>query len=147
MRIQIVAVGKPALPYARDGIDLYATRLRPYADVDIHFAKPAPREKLEPKLLSLTSSSFRVVLDERGCAPTSTGFAKKLGSWRDDPGTKAVSFVIGGSDGHSEAMRSQAGFLLALSPLTLQHELALVLLLEQIYRGFTILSDHPYHRT
>lgn len=147
MRIKIVSVGKPALAYTRDGIGLYTTRLRPYTNLDIHHAKPAPREKLEPRLLDLTASTFRVVLDERGKTPNTSQFAQKLAEWRDDPAVKTVSFIIGGSDGHSQNLRSKADFLFALSPLTLQHELAQLLLLEQVYRAFTILHDHPYHRT
>ena len=147
MRLQVVAVGKPALAYARDGIGLYASRIRPFTNLEIHTVKPAPREKLESRLLDLTASSFRVILDERGKSPDTRQFSDKLGKWRDDPGIKSVSFLIGGSDGHSHELRNQADFLLALSPLTLQHELAQLLLLEQVYRALTILHDHPYHRT
>jgi 23S rRNA (pseudouridine1915-N3)-methyltransferase len=68
-----------------------------------------------------------------------------LGKLRDR-GQRAVTFCVGGADGFSEGFREHADTLLALSPLTLPHELARVVLLEQLYRAFTMLANHPYPR-
>jgi 23S rRNA (pseudouridine1915-N3)-methyltransferase len=80
----------------------------------------------------------RIVLDERGRDLTTVEFAKLLQS--------EAAFIIGGADGLSDATRKAADTLIKLSSLTLPHALAQVILLEQIYRGATLLTGHPYHR-
>ena len=92
-----------------------------------------------------SDATFRFVLDERGAAITSRKFAERLGGLQD-AGERDVAFLIGGPDGHGEAARASASQLLSLGPMTLPHGLARIVLLEQIYRGLTILSGHPYHR-
>ncbi|MDX2259202.1 MAG: 23S rRNA (pseudouridine(1915)-N(3))-methyltransferase RlmH [Hyphomicrobiaceae bacterium] len=86
-----------------------------------------------------------VLLDEAGSALTSRQFAERLRRWRDD-GVKRAGFLIGGPDGHGEAAREAARLSLSLSPMTLPHGLARVILAEQIYRALTIIAGHPYHR-
>jgi 23S rRNA (pseudouridine1915-N3)-methyltransferase len=85
-----------------------------------------------------------VLLDERGTAFSSAAFAGWIGRQRDG-GVQNLIFAIGPADGWTEAARKQAGLLLSLGPMTLPHELARVVLAEQVYRAFTILSNHPYH--
>jgi 23S rRNA (pseudouridine1915-N3)-methyltransferase len=85
-----------------------------------------------------------VALDERGRDLTTAAFADQLGRWRDDDVSPV--FVVGGPDGFSDEFRRGAGLLLRLSSLTLPHALARVLLVEQLYRGWSILARHPYHR-
>jgi 23S rRNA (pseudouridine1915-N3)-methyltransferase len=85
-----------------------------------------------------------VLLDSRGKQFSSEEFAGWLGKQRDH-GQQAVVFAIGPPDGWSEEARKKANLLLSLGPMTLPHELARVVLSEQIYRAFTILSGHPYH--
>jgi 23S rRNA (pseudouridine1915-N3)-methyltransferase len=91
------------------------------------------------------SSSYRILLDERGKALTSTAFAAMLRDLRDRGEAEAV-FVLGGPDGHGEAARGSAQTTLSLGLMTLPHGLARIVLIEQIYRAVTILSGHPYHR-
>jgi 23S rRNA (pseudouridine1915-N3)-methyltransferase len=86
-----------------------------------------------------------VLLDERGKQMTSETFAKWLGRERDE-GRQLIIFAIGPADGWSEDSRRRATERLSLGPLTLAHELARVVLCEQIYRALTILGGHPYHR-
>jgi len=86
-----------------------------------------------------------VVLDERGKNLSSRDFAAKIGAWRDD-GVAEIVFVIGGADGHDDAVRNRADLLLSLGALTWPHQLVRVLLAEQIYRAQQILAGHPYHR-
>jgi 23S rRNA (pseudouridine1915-N3)-methyltransferase len=86
-----------------------------------------------------------VLLDERGKQMSSETFAKWLGRERDE-GRQLIIFAIGPADGWSEDSRKRATERLSLGPMTLAHELARVVLCEQIYRALTILAGHPYHR-
>jgi 23S rRNA (pseudouridine1915-N3)-methyltransferase len=87
---------------------------------------------------------FVVLLDSRGRSLTSEAFAAWLGARRDD-GTQHLVFAIGPASGWSDPVRQRAGLLLSLGSMTLAHALARLVLAEQIYRAFTILSGHPYH--
>jgi len=86
-----------------------------------------------------------VVLDEHGKTLSSEKFARQIERWRDD-GKPAVSFVIGGADGHDAGLVETADLTLSFSPLTWPHQLVRIMLAEQLYRAVTILSGHPYHR-
>ena len=88
--------------------------------------------------------ALAVLLDSRGKQMTSEGFAAWLGARRDQ-GSQHLVFAVGAASGWSEADRERAQLLLSLGLMTLPHELARVVLAEQIYRAFTILSGHPYH--
>lgn len=96
-------------------------------------------------LIAALPEGVRVVLDERGKSISSQTFALHLGRWRDD-GRAAVSFVIGGADGHGRDLLSSADLTLSFSPLTWPHQMVRIMLAEQLYRATTILSGHPYHR-
>ena len=87
---------------------------------------------------------FPVLLDSRGRALSSEDLAAWLGARRDE-GMQHIAFAIGPADGWSTEGRRRAGLLLSLGPMTLAHSLARVVLAEQVYRAFTILSGHPYH--
>lgn len=86
-----------------------------------------------------------VVLDERGTVLSSVALAQKLGAWRDD-GVREVRFFIGAADGHDDATRGSADFLLSFGLATWPHMLARAMLAEQLYRASTIIANHPYHR-
>ncbi len=86
-----------------------------------------------------------IVLDERGKSLTSQAFAELVRRERD-AGSEALALVIGGPDGHGEAMRSAAMLELSLGAMTMAHGLARVVLAEQLYRAATIIAGHPYHR-
>ncbi len=85
-----------------------------------------------------------VLLDSRGRQMTSEAFAAWLGKRRDE-GAQQMVFAIGPADGWSEAARQRAGLLLSLGPMTLAHALARLVVAEQLYRAYTILTGHPYH--
>jgi len=91
------------------------------------------------------TASERVVLDEGGKALSSQGFASWIAQRRDG-GCRTLAFLIGGPDGHGPEAVAGAALKLSLSPLTLPHGLARVVLIEQLYRAATILAGHPYHR-
>ena len=86
-----------------------------------------------------------VALDEHGRQLGSRAFAKKMGQWRDD-GMRDVAFLIGGADGHDQAVLDRADLKLSLGEMTWPHMLVRGLLAEQIYRANAILTGHPYHR-
>ena len=105
------------------------------------------REEEGVALLKLArEATYLVALDERGRALTSVAFARALAKARDD-GVQAAGILIGGPDGLSEAVRAAAHLTLAYGAITLPHQLARIVLAEQLYRAATILSGHPYHRT
>src|SRR5690606_20791956 len=85
------------------------------------------------------------LLDERGRNLTSEEFGKRIGDLRDN-GRRQLVFAIGGPDGHDESSRSAADLVLSFGAQTWPHQLARVMLAEQLYRAVTILSGHPYHR-
>jgi len=91
------------------------------------------------------TASERVVLDEGGKALSSQAFASWI-ALRRDGGCRTLAFLIGGPDGHGPEAVAGAALKLSLSPLTLPHGLARVVLIEQLYRAATILAGHPYHR-
>lgn len=97
------------------------------------------------KLLAARKAGVFVALDGRGEGWSSAEFAARLQSWLDT-GAPAVTFALGGADGHTDAVRRAADEILSLGALTLPHLLARAVILEQIYRAVTIRLGHPYHR-
>ena len=146
MHLQVLVIGKPKLAFAKAGVEEYAGRLRPWVSCDLSYLKAGTREAESAALLSRSEGLLRVVLDERGEQVTSRALATKISNWEQTGSVKGVAVIIGGADGHTEEMRSSAGWLWSLSRLTLQHEMALLLVLEQLYRAYTIKAGTPYHR-
>jgi 23S rRNA (pseudouridine1915-N3)-methyltransferase len=85
-------------------------------------------------------------LDERGQQVSSRALASRVSTWEQSGSIKGIAILIGGASGHTEALREHADWLWSLSSLTLQHEMALLLVLEQMYRAYTIKAGTPYHR-
>lgn len=146
MTFKILAAGKASHDYAKLGINEYVKRLKRYTKCELRFIKDGSSEDVSERLLKACKGSYIIALDERGKDFTSQSFAQNIRELTDNPGIKSVSFLIGASDGHTEALRKEAHQLIRLSKMTLMHELALVVLLEQIYRAHTILKGEPYHR-
>ena len=144
MKWLLLTVGKPALPYAKAGRDEYLERLAFFAPLTQVTVKASNSVRESADLLKLSEGCFRVVLHEHGTAPTSRELAAKVDQWRQ--AARPVAIIVGGADGHDSSLLEAADFLWSLGPLTLQHELALVVALEQLYRARTILVGHPYHR-
>jgi 23S rRNA (pseudouridine1915-N3)-methyltransferase len=142
MKIQIITVGKPYLSFAKEGIDEYTKRLSRFVDLHVHHVKE--NAQTDQKILKLVEKDFCVLLDEIGKEYTTKQFSQFLEKQKNQ--SKNISFVIGGPDGHTESLRERADSLWALSPLTFPHDIATMLTLEAIYRGFSILENHPYHR-
>jgi 23S rRNA (pseudouridine1915-N3)-methyltransferase len=112
------------------------------------FCTPALIEaKDEAALLARLPNGAKIfAFDERGEALTSAGFAKLIEHEAQHGGGAPLAFLVGGADGHSEALRGRATKLVAFGKMTIAHRLVRVLVLEQIYRAFTILRGLPYHR-
>jgi 23S rRNA (pseudouridine1915-N3)-methyltransferase len=108
--------------------------------------RPEERKREEAEsILAKAQAGLVIALDERGRPLGSDAFAARLATARD-AGTGHVSFVIGGADGLSEAIREKADLTLAFGALTIPHQIVRVLVLEQLYRAMTIIAGHPYHR-
>jgi 23S rRNA (pseudouridine1915-N3)-methyltransferase len=142
MHWKIIAVGKPALPWAKQGVEDYQRRLSRVASVETVFIKDGP--KVSERMLE-AAEGLSVLLDERGRSFRSLELAKWV-EHRQLDGCKCVSLYIGGADGHSELIRSRVKEMWSLSAFTIQHELAMVMMMEQIYRAYTIMRKEPYHR-
>lgn len=146
MTWKILAAGKPALAYAKSGIAEYLKRLTRGPAVELIHVKDGDSATVSAELLARSQNSFRIALDERGSAWSTTQLVEKINQWEMNPSLKTISLLIGASDGHTEGLRNECDAIWALSPLTLQHELALVVLLEQLYRAYSIKRGSPYHR-
>jgi 23S rRNA (pseudouridine1915-N3)-methyltransferase len=142
MHWKIIAVGKPALPWAKQGVEDYQRRLSRVASVETVFIKDG--SKVSERMLE-AAEGLSVLLDERGRSFRSLELAKWV-EQRQLDGCKCVSLYIGGADGHSELIRSRVKEMWSLSAFTIQHELAMVMMMEQIYRAYTIMRKEPYHR-
>ncbi len=155
MKLRVLCMGKTHEPFIREGIEKYRRYLKPYAELEfqelreekIRDLKEAPlvRQREAMKIeKALPSSAFTVALDERGREFTSLEFAEFL-SGQLEAGTREMVFIIGGAMGLDESVVAKARAALALSRWTFTHEMARLVLLEQLYRSFTIIKGRPYH--
>ena len=145
MRWQVFAIGKPKLDFAKLGIEEYTSRMHQFAPVQMNYLKGSTQAGESAALLERSKGMLRIVLDERGGEVTSRELAKKI-SDLEMHGKRDIAIIVGGADGHTDEVRQAAGWLWSLSKLTLQHEIALVVAMEQLYRAYTIKSGLPYHR-
>jgi 23S rRNA (pseudouridine1915-N3)-methyltransferase len=141
VRIQLLFLGKTRRPEIRTLVDDYAARIRHYAEIEIHELRPESAASL--KRLDIGASGAVVLLDAAGKKFSSEEFAEWIGLCRDR-GQRELVFLCGAAEGFPKALAERATLRIALSPLTFSHELARVMLAEQIYRAFTLLSGHPY---
>lgn len=154
MRLLIVAVGQRVPDWAQTAWDDYAKRFPPELRVELKAVKTEPRgsKTLEQLLAAerkrideaIPKGTRIVALDERGTALTTLALAGKLKDWQ--LGGTDVALVIGGPDGLEPAFRQAAHERIRLSDLTLPHAMVRVLLIEQLYRAWSINANHPYHR-
>ena len=155
MRVTIVTVGHRMPAWVQEGFHEYARRMPPEIRVELVELKPEERgaaksaEKAKAAegariLAAVPPGATLLALDERGKSVSTQGLSVMLSGWMRD-GSHPL-FVIGGADGLDAAVRERADKLLSLSALTLPHGLVRVLLAEQLYRAWSILARHPYHR-
>lgn len=146
MQFRIVIAGKPALSYAKAGADEYLKRLTRFGSYELQIVKAGNPEDVSARLLEKSAGCFRIALDERGEAPGTRGLAARLEALERRGDVKCIAFLIGAADGHDPSLHDAADLMLSLSSFTLQHELALVVLLEQLYRVASLRIGSPYHR-
>jgi 23S rRNA (pseudouridine1915-N3)-methyltransferase len=154
MKLVIVAVGQRMPDWAQTAYDDYAKRFAADCRVELRTVKTEPRASrtLESLLAAersrieaaLPKGARVVVLDERGQALTTVALAQHLKLWQQ--GGDDIALVIGGPDGLDPAFKAAAAMRIRLSDMTLPHALARVLLIEQLYRAWSVNAHHPYHR-
>lgn len=153
MKLRFIWIGKAKSGPVRELVEDYLERVKKFARVNVSElrdrddadAKRVIEKEGEALLSAIEQDPFVVLLDERGREMQSRELAAFLEKHRMD-GTRLVTFVIGGHLGVSERVRKRADLTLALSRMTLTHELARVLLVEQVYRAFAILHGLPYQK-
>lgn len=152
MKVQVLGIGKTREPFYRDGIREYSRRIEAYCSLEM---RESGKERSEsesdleaayaPLRKEYLRADVRVALDQTGRVMSSEDLAR----WLDEVmrgGFKRVSFLIGGPNGLPEEALKDSTMVLSLSPMTLPHQMARLMLLEQLYRGFSILRGEPYHR-
>lgn len=155
MKLRLLCVGRLAARWLQDGVADYSERVArylPFATLELKEEKGGGKGEVERlkdgegrRLLEkIPAHAFVIVLDERGRSLDSERFSELLGSHML-AGTQEVLLVIGGAYGLSSAVRERADLLLSLSAMTMPHQLARLVLVEQLYRALTILRHEPYH--
>ena len=153
MKLRIAAVGRVKEPHWRAACDEYLKRLRPYATVEVcevtdRDIGPDPVKAMSAEgadlLRAVPADSYVIALDVQGRETTSEDLAAHLAELMVR-GRSDITFLVGGSAGLAPAATERADERLALSRMTLPHQLARVVLLEQLYRAFRIMRNEPYH--
>jgi 23S rRNA (pseudouridine1915-N3)-methyltransferase len=158
VKLLVVAVGRKPPAWIRAGFEEYARRMPRDTRLTLMEIRPVVRPgrvggadlqrmlRAEHRRIAgvLPAGCYKIVLDEGGRSFSTRQLAVRFARWREEG--RDVAFVIGGADGTAPALRQEADLLWSLSPLTLPHGLARVVLAEQLYRTVSMLSGHPYHR-
>jgi len=151
LKLTIACIGRAGRGPERDLYEHYAGRIRwPLTLRELEEKKKLPPAELirrEGELLlgAVPDKAVLVALDRRGKVLDSEAFAKRIERWRDDA-VADIAFLIGGADGHGEALLAKASLVLSFGAMTWPHLLARAMLAEQIYRAQQLLAGHPYHR-
>ena len=154
MKLWVVAVGQRVPDWAQTAWDDYAKRFPPDWKLGLKTVKAEPRGSKSAAAMMLAEAerlraaiprqARLVALDERGESMTTMDLSRRMQQWQSE--SQEVALLIGGPDGLDPELKQQAHERLRLSDLTLPHAMVRVLLVEQLYRGWSILAKHPYHR-
>jgi len=152
VRIHLFSIARRAPGWAEAACEDYLKRFGPGMDVRLREFAPksadsvAQQREREAEMLlrAVPAGAQLVALDERGEPWSTAELAARLRRWRED--AQDVVFAIGGAEGHGPALCSAARAVWSLSRLTLPHALARVVVVEQLYRAWSLLNNHPYHR-
>ncbi len=153
MKVHLWAMGAESDPWVQQGESLYKKRIERYMPFEFKCFQPSrskiPQQVLEAEAKWIlqqlaATSSLLILLDEKGRQLTSPQLATQLEQWRQGS-HKQVIFLIGSAYGFAPAVYEQSRFMLSLSAMTLPHQLARVILLEQLYRACSILKGESYH--
>lgn len=158
MKLRIISVGHKMPSWVESACAEYTKRMPREASVEIIDIKPEKRaagnsteniQLIEAKrILEAIGKDYLIALDERGQEVTTLQLAEKFKAWQDGGITSSrdVALVIGGADGLHASVKQKADWLWGLSKLTLPHGLVRVMLVEQLYRAYSVIQNHPYHR-
>ena len=155
MKIVFLSIGKTNEKYLIEGISLYQNRLKHYTSFEIieipNIKKSKNLTKLELIkkegdliLKNIQNSDHLVLLDEKGKEYNSINFSEKIQNWMLS-GKKRIVFVVGGSYGFSNDLFHRGNEKISLSKMTFSHQMVRLFFLEQLYRGYSILNNQPYH--
>ena len=154
MKLGLLWIGKTKDRRLAELIDDYLQRLSKYAKYDVRLLREARSSATATAVLeaeagqilsAVGSDVYKVVLDERGEQLSSQALARTLEQWQIK-GMREVAFIIGGHYGLAESVKKRADKIWSLSSLTLTHEMARLVLVEQLYRAYTIIHGHPYQK-
>ena len=154
MKHEIVFIGKTKDSFIQNGIEEYSSRLKHYTNIRITILKDksggkSAREAIESQgkqmLSTVPQGTVIVALDSRGQQFTSESFSTKIVNW-ELSSVKQVTYLIGGPDGISESILKSAGLVLSFSKMTFTHDMVRMLLVEQLYRAYTIKNGEKYHK-
>ena len=155
MRINLIAIGKKMPDWISHGIEHYKKQLPKNYNFTITALESQNRKSisaentknLEEKLIldAASGSSLLIAFDERGKQQSSKELSKSIEKWQLE--CESVAMIIGGADGLSSELKQKCNLIWSLSNLTLTHSMARLLLVEQLYRGHSLMTNHPYHRS
>ncbi len=158
MKLQLLAFGRLKTPGLREAADTYLRMARPWVEVEeievkaleVPDKSPSTRlriqaEEAEIVLKKLSSARAFYLLDEAGRPRKTLEWADQVREWEGSSASGSVGLVVGSSLGFSSELRKKARGLFSLGPQTMSHELARVVLLEQLYRAWSVTRGHPYH--
>lgn len=153
MRIKLICIGKIKRSYWQDAAADYMHRISKYYALEVSELKDGPKhlspqERIQVETQAIqakiSSRDMSICLDSRGRTLSSPQMGQKLKAWLEEPGS-CPCFILGGAYGLAEQVTAKSSMLLSFGPMTLPHELARIVLLEQLYRASTIIHNHPYH--
>lgn len=155
MRINLIAIGKKMPDWISHGIEHYKKQLPKNYNFTITALESQNRKSisaentknLEEKLIldAASGSSLLIAFDELGKQQSSKELSKSIKKWQLE--SESVAMIIGGADGLSSELKQKCNLIWSLSNLTLTHSMARLLLVEQLYRGHSLMTNHPYHRS
>ena len=152
MKIKIISIGNNPPKWSKDILLQFTSKFEDHFNIELikikskKSIKPIKQKKIEEaqKILKFINNDYVISLDERGTTCSSIALSKKLSNWMQN--FPKLAFIIGGADGLDNTIIENSNWVWSLSSLTLPHNLAKVILVEQLYRASTILNNHPYHR-
>ncbi|MEF2845708.1 MAG: 23S rRNA (pseudouridine(1915)-N(3))-methyltransferase RlmH [Eggerthellaceae bacterium] len=146
LRITVFAIGKLKESFWKDAVAEYLKRLSGYAKIDVRELPDSNMDQEAQALLcALPQSEPIILMDIKGKETSSEGLAHMIETYALE-GSSSINFIIGGSDGVATEIKNRATRRISFGPITLPHNLARVVLLEQIYRAFKIIRKEPYHK-
>ncbi len=155
MKINLIAIGKKMPDWISHGIEHYKKQLPKNYNFTITALESQNRKSisaentknLEEKLIldAASGSSLLIAFDELGKQQSSKELSKSIKKWQLE--SESVAMIIGGADGLSSELKQKCNLIWSLSNLTLTHSMARLLLVEQLYRGHSLMTNHPYHRS